>query len=75
MVGAKVLRIRFDKINRFIRVYDGTRYLVLFGSKKYDGCRIRYLIEVKVKSSITHVLLIIMQKLKLIHLILYLLKI
>ena len=33
----------------FIRVYDGTRYLVLFRSKKYDFIynRIRYLINVK----------------------------
>ena len=30
------LRIRFDKIDGFIRFYDGTRYLVLFGDKKYD---------------------------------------
>ena len=27
------LCIRFDKIDRFIRVYDGTRYLVLLYSK------------------------------------------
>ena len=27
---------RFDQIYVFIRVYDGTRYLVLFGSKIYD---------------------------------------
>ena len=33
---AKTLRIRFDKIDGFIRVYDRTRYLVLFGSEKYD---------------------------------------
>ena len=31
---AKPLCIRFDKIDGFIRVYDGTRYLVLFGSEK-----------------------------------------
>ena len=33
----------------FIRVYDRTRYLVLFGSEKYDSIynRIRYLIGVK----------------------------
>ena len=36
LVAAKTFRIRFDKIDRFIRVYDGTRYLVLFGSEKYD---------------------------------------
>ena len=36
LVVAKTLRIRFDKIDGFIRVYDRTRYLVLFGSEKYD---------------------------------------
>ena len=36
-VGAKRLPIRFDKIDGLIRVYDGTRYLVLFGSEKYDS--------------------------------------
>ena len=36
LVAAKTFRIRFDKIDVFIRVYDGTRYLVLFGSEKYD---------------------------------------
>ena len=34
-VDCKPLHIRFD--NGFIRVYDGTRYLVLFGRKKYDS--------------------------------------
>ena len=34
MVDAKSLRIRFDKIDAFIRVYDGTRCLVLFGKEK-----------------------------------------
>ena len=37
LIGAKPLRTRFDKINGFIRIYDGTRYLVLFGSEKYDA--------------------------------------
>ena len=34
------------KIDGFIRVYDGTRYLILFRAKKYDLIynRIRYLI-------------------------------
>ena len=33
----------------FIRAYDKTRYLVLFGSEKYDSInnRIRYLVSVK----------------------------
>ena len=49
MIGAKPLRIRFDKIDGFIKVYDGTRYLVLFVGEKYDFIynRIRYLIQVK----------------------------
>ena len=45
---------RFNKIDRVIRVYDGTKYLVLFESKKYDSIynRIRYLLSVK--SDITY---------------------
>ena len=37
----------FDKIDEFIRVYDGFRYLVFFGSEKYDSIydRVRYLIS------------------------------
>ena len=30
-MGAKPLRIRFDEIDGFIKIYDGIRYLVLFG--------------------------------------------
>ena len=33
-IDDKTLRIRFNKIDGFIKDYDGTRYLVLFGSKK-----------------------------------------
>ena len=35
----------FDKINRFTRVFDGTRYLILFRSEKYNSIynRIIYL--------------------------------
>ena len=52
---AKPLRTRFDKIDRFIKVYNGTKYLVLFGPKKYDAIynRIRYFISQK--SGITYV--------------------
>ena len=48
LIGSKPLRIRFDKIDGFIRCYDATRYLTLFGSEKhaiYD--RIRYLLSLK----------------------------
>ena len=43
------LRIRFDEIDGFIRVYNGTRYLVLFESEKYDCIynRSRYLVSIK----------------------------
>ena len=36
----------FNKIDGFIRVYDGSRYLVLFALEEYDDIynRIRYLI-------------------------------
>ena len=34
---SKPLCIRFDKIDGFSRVYDGTRYLVLFGSERYNS--------------------------------------
>ena len=34
LIDSKPLRIRFNKIDGFIRVYDGTRSLVLFGSEK-----------------------------------------
>ena len=46
-IGAKPLRIGFNKIDGFIRIYDGTRYLLLFGSEKYDAIYkwIRYLIS------------------------------
>ena len=45
LIGAKPMCIRFDKIDGFIRIYDGTIYLVLFGPEKYDAIynRIRYL--------------------------------
>ena len=49
LIRYKLLGIRFNKIGGFIIVYDGTRYLVLFGSEKYSYIynRIRYLIGVK----------------------------
>ena len=40
--------IRFDKIDEFIRIYDRTRYLRLFGSEKYDYIYNR-VIKVKTK--------------------------
>ena len=44
LTGAKPLHIRFNKVYGFIRAYDGTKYLVLFGPEKYYDIynRIRY---------------------------------
>ena len=39
------LRFRFDEIDRFIKIYDGLKYLELFGSRFYD--RIKYFISKK----------------------------
>ena len=56
LIGSKPSRIRFDEIDGFVRIYDGTRYLTLFGSEKYEYAiydRIKYLISLK--SSITYI--------------------
>ena len=54
-IGPKPLRIRFNLVDGFISIYDGSRYLVLFSLEKYDAFynRIRYSIDVK--SGITYV--------------------
>ena len=56
LIDYKPLRIRFSRIEGSIRVYDGTRCLVLSGSEKYDSIykKIRYFISVK--SCITYVI-------------------
>ena len=50
LICLEPLRITFDKVDRFIMVYDETRYLVLFGSEKYDVIynNIRYFMSAKV---------------------------
>ena len=55
LIDPKPLHIRFFKIYGFIIIYDGTRYLTLFGSEKYYAIydRIRYLLSLK--SGITYV--------------------
>ena len=60
-IGVKPSCSRFDKINGFIRVYDGTKYLVVFNLEKYNAIfdRIRYFIGVK--SDRTYVFLTFMQ--------------
>ena len=49
MIGAKPLRIRFDTIYRFVRVYNKTKNLDLFRGEKYDFIynRMKYYIGLK----------------------------
>ena len=56
LIGGKHLLIRFNKIGRFIIVFDRNRYLILFGAEKYGFIynTIRYLIGIT--SLITHVI-------------------
>ena len=35
-MGSISLRIRFDEIDGFIKIYDGIRYLVLYSNSWYD---------------------------------------
>ena len=55
LLGSKLLRVRFNKIDEFLRIYDGTRYLTLFATEKYDVIydKIRYIISLK--SGITYI--------------------
>ena len=48
LIDSKPLRVRFDKIDRIVKIYDGSRYLVLFTAERYDenSDRISYLISV-----------------------------
>ena len=73
--SAKLLRIRFNKIDGFIMVLDGKiKDLVLFDYGLFDKIcdKIKYLISKKVVLQI--VLIKIFERSDLIHIILYLLK-
>ena len=56
--GSKSLRIRFDKVDGFIKIHDKFRYLVLFDYGYYDKIcdKIEYLVSEKsgVTDSINH---------------------
>ena len=47
LMSEKPLRTRFNKIDEFIKIYDGTRYLLLDYYERYNVSydRIRYLIS------------------------------
>ena len=48
-MGSKPLRIKFNKIDGFIKIYNGIRYLILFGYWWYDKIfdNIKYLASEK----------------------------
>ena len=49
LINPKSLRIKFNQIDGFIRIYDGTRYLILFDAGEYEAIynKIKYLISLK----------------------------
>ena len=47
LIDAKPLRSGVDKIDGFIRVYDGNKYLILYEKHDFIFNKIRYLIRVK----------------------------
>ena len=55
LIGTTPFHIRFNEVDRFIRIFDGNRFLVLLGLEKYDVIynRIRY--SVSQKSGTTYV--------------------
>ena len=66
MVAAKPLRIRFDKTDAFVRVFDGTRYLLLLEAGKLDSIYNRIGYKKWEQKLVLHILfLIIMWRLSL----------
>ena len=64
LIDSKPLRVRLDKIDGFIRIYDETKYLTLFGSKKYDAIYNRNRSLIGIKSGITDVYSLYYAKIK-----------
>ena len=50
LIGAKLLRLRFDKVDGFIRVYGRIKYLVLFGLEKHSTIYDRFKSHIELKS-------------------------
>ena len=55
LTGVKSLCIRFYKVDRFTKVCDGTRYLVLLSPEKYDAVYNRSRYHISQKHSIKYV--------------------
>ena len=56
MIRAKHFRIMFHKVDRFVRIYDGTKYLVLFRPEKYDAIYSRIACLIRQKGDIASVI-------------------
>ena len=70
LISAKPLYSSFNKLGELIRIFEGIRYLVLFGSRRYDATFNKVIYLRCQKSGITYVISQDMQKAKLIHTIL-----
>ena len=55
LIGPKTWRIKCDKIDGLVRIYDGTRYLTVFDSEKYGTIYDRIRCLISLKSGITYV--------------------
>ena len=74
LIDTKPFHIRFDKIDRFIRIYDGARCLALFGSEKCIFTYNRTKCLISLQNGITYFFLTILKKSKLILMFFYLKK-
>ena len=61
LFGLKPLSIRFDKVDGFIIVYKGIRYIVLFDLEKYDVFMTKFDILLPKKVVLHTLFLIILQ--------------
>ena len=53
-MGVNASHIRYNKVDGFIKIYDGTRYLVLFGPERYDAIYDRIACLISEKCGITY---------------------
>ena len=66
LIDPTPLQIIFFKTDGFIRIYDGTRCLTLFGSEKFDAVYDRITYFMSQKCGITYIFSTFLQKSKLV---------
>ena len=66
-MGSKPLRIRFDKTDGFIKIYDWIRISIIFDNKQYDVIHNRIRYRMGEKSGITVIINSNLQEPELIH--------